>query len=77
MGMIIDGVYRRDITLPPQEASPTVENIGKQGRIQQMYRDHAHELIQPNNPDGSINEDFASYYPDDAKNHGHVPESEE
>ena len=77
MGVIINGVYYREGEQPKQEVSTTVNAINEQGKLEQIYRDHAHELIQPNNPDGSINKDFADYYPEDAINHGHVPESEQ
>ncbi len=78
MGVIIDGKYYRDKPAPAtSQPSTTVAGINEQGKLQQLYRSHAHELIQPNNPDGSINKAFADYYPEDAKNHGHVPESEE
>lgn len=78
MGVIINGKYYPDGELPKNtQPSTTVAGINEQGKLQQIYRTHAHELIQPNNPDGSINKAFADYYPEDAKNHGHVPESEE
>lgn len=77
MGVIIAGKYYRDGDAPKNERSTTVAAIDEQGKLEQIYRDHAHNLIQPNNPDGSINKDFSDYYPEDAKNHGHVPESEQ
>lgn len=78
MGVIIDGVYYPDGE-PPKDTTPstTVAGIHEQGKYERMYEKHAHELIQPNNPDGSVNKDFADYYPEDAINHGHVPESEQ
>lgn len=79
MGMIVNGVYYPDDDAAPKPDAPstTVAGIHEQGKFQRIYEKHAHELIQPNNPDGSINKDFADYYPEDAKNHGHVPESEQ
>lgn len=78
MATIVNGVYYPDGEQPKDsKPSTTVAGIHEQGKLQRIYEKHAHELIQPNNPDGSINKDFADYYPEDAKNHGHVPESEQ
>ena len=79
MGVIIDGVYYPDKTPPEQqEPSTTLAGIHEQGKFERIYEKHAHELIQPNNPDGTPNKDFIDYYPEDARNHGFIkPESEE
>ena len=37
---------------------------------------HAHELIQPHNPDGSPSQDFIDYYPESAKNYGFIPKED-
>lgn len=78
MATIVNGVYYPDGDAP-KDATPstTVAGIHEQNKIDRIYEKHAHELIQPNNPDGTINKDFADYYPEDAENHGHVPESEQ
>lgn len=78
MATIVNGVYYPNGE-PPKDDKPstTVAGIHEQGKLQRIYEKHAHELIQPNNPDGSVNKDFADYYPEDAINHGHVPESEQ
>lgn len=78
MGMIVNGVYYPDGQLPPEnKPSTTVAGIHEQGTFERTYEKHAHELIQPHHPDGTPNKDFADYYPEDAINHGHVPESEQ
>ncbi len=77
MGAIIDGVYHSEVVKPATDKpSTTVSNIHEQAKFQRIYEKHAHELIQPNKPDGTPNQDFIDYYPEDAKNHGFVPESE-
>lgn len=76
MGVIIAGRYYPDGEAPKEERSTTIAGIHEQGKLERIYEKHAHELIQPNHPDGSINKDFADYYPEDAKNHGHMPESD-
>lgn len=77
MGIIVDGKYYPTADVPKEiKPSTTLSAIHEQNTYERIYEKHAHELIQPNNPDGSINKDFADYYPEDAENHGHVPESE-
>lgn len=78
MGMIVDGVYYPDKSPgKAPEPSTTLAGIHHDGKISQMYRENAHELIQPHHPDGTPNQDFIDYYPEDAKNHGILPESEQ
>ena len=77
MGIIRNGVYYPDQAAAKMERSSTLEGIHHQNNLERQYEAHAHNLIQPNNPDGSVNEDFIDYYPEDAKNHGFIPESEE
>jgi len=77
MGTIRNGKYYKDEQPELEERSTTLENARESHGLARQYEQHAHHLIQPNNPDGSVNQDFIDYYPDDAKNHGFIPESEE
>lgn len=77
MGVIRNGKFYADETAAPQQRSTTLDGIAHSGRVDREYEKHAHDLIQPNNPDGSVNQDFIDYYPEDAKNHGMIPESEQ
>ena len=77
MGVIRNGKFYAYEDPVPQQRSTTLDGIAQSGRIDREYENHAHDLIQPNNPDGSVNQDFIDYYPEDAKNHGFIPESEQ
>ena len=77
MGVIRNGKFYADEDPVTQQRSTTLDGIAQSGRIDREYENHAHDLIQPNNPDGSVNQDFIDYYPEDAKNHGFIPESEQ
>ena len=77
MGVIRNGKFYADEDPVLQQRSTTLDGIAQSGRIDREYENHAHDLIQPNNPDGSVNQDFIDYYPEDAKNHGFIPESEQ
>lgn len=77
MGTIRNGKYYKDEQPVHDERSTTLENARESHSVARQYEQHAHNLIQPNNPDGTVNQDFIDYYPDDAKNHGFIPESEE
>lgn len=78
MATIVNGVYYPDGQAPKDnKPSTTVAGIHEQGKYQRIYEKHAHELIQPHHPDGTPNKDFADYYPEDAQNHGTLPESEQ
>lgn len=77
MGVIRNGKFYADETAVPQQRSTTLDGINLGGRLDREYEKHAHDLIQPHNPDGTPNQDFIDYYPEDAKEHGMIPESEE
>ncbi|ATW62230.1 hypothetical protein CQ476_29 [TM7 phage DolZOral124_53_65] len=78
MGMIIDGVYHADATPPAHSpVSTTVAGIHEQSRLEREHEKHAHDLIQPNHPDGTPNQAFIDYYPEDAKNHGLIEEEKQ
>lgn len=77
MGIIRNGKYYADETAAPEQRNTTIDGIAQQNRLEREYEKHAHDLIQPHNPDGTPNKDFIDYYPEDAKNHGMIPESEQ
>lgn len=71
MGVIIDGVYYRET--PKDEAqrvSSTVTGIAETNNKDRQREDYAVDLIQSYNPDGTVNEDFIEYYPEEAKKRG-------
>jgi hypothetical protein len=71
MGVIIDGIYYRET--PKDEAqrvSSTVTGIAETNNKDRQREDYAVDLIQSHNPDGTVNEDFVEYYPEEAKKRG-------
>ncbi len=71
MGVIIDGIYYRET--PKDEAqrvSSTVAGIADTNNKDRQREDYAVDLIQSHNPDGTVNEDFIEYYPEEAKKRG-------
>nr|DAV62268.1 MAG TPA: hypothetical protein [Caudoviricetes sp.] len=71
MGAIIDGIYYRET--PKDEAqrvSSTVTGIADTNNKDRQREDYAVDLIQSRNPDGTVNEDFIEYYPEEAKKRG-------
>lgn len=75
MGVIIDGKYYPDKTAGvPAPTNSTIKAIHQDGVITRQAKAHAHNLIQPNNQDGTPNQDFINYYPEDAKAHGFIKE---
>lgn len=71
MGAIIDGIYYHET--PKDEAqrvSSTVTGIADTNNKDRQREDYAVDLIQSRNPDGTVNEDFIEYYPDEAKKRG-------
>lgn len=71
MGVIIDGIYYRET--PKDEAqrvSSTVTGIAETNNRDRQREDYAVDLIQSHNPDGTVNEDFIEYYPEEAKKRG-------
>lgn len=77
MGIIRDGIYYPDEVDDHAPTSNVTNSIATAGAYERMYDDHAHELIQPHNPDGTPNEDFVEYYPDVAKTYGFINEEGE
>lgn len=76
MGVIRNGVYYPDEAAEKISRGSTLDGIHEQNTLEREYENHAHNLIQPHNPDGTPNQDFIDYFPEDAKNHGMIPESE-
>lgn len=71
MGVIIDGIYYRET--PKDEAqrvSSTVTGIADTNSKDRQREDYAVDLIQSHNPDGTVNDDFIEYYPEEAKKRG-------
>ena len=71
MGVIVDGIYYRET--PKDEAqrvSSTVTGIADTNNKDRQREDYAVDLIQSHNPDGTVNEDFIEYYPEEAKKRG-------
>lgn len=71
MGAIIDGIYYRET--PKDEAqrvSSTVTGIADTNTKDRQREDYAVDLIQSRNPDGTVNEDFIEYYPEESKKRG-------
>ena len=76
MGVIRDGKYYPDESAKKINRGSTLNGIREANSLDREYENHAHNLIQPHNPDGTPNQDFIDYFPEDAKNHGMIPESE-
>lgn len=53
-----------------------ISTISQDNQLTNEAIAHAHELIQPHNPDGSPNQDFIDYYPDNAKDYGFIPKED-
>lgn len=71
MGVIIDGIYYRETPKETsQRVSSTVTGIADTNNKDRQREDYAVDLIQSRNPDGTVNEDFIEYYPEEAKKRG-------
>lgn len=71
MGVIIDGIYYRETPKDvSQRVSSTVTGIADTNNKDRQREDYAVDLIQSRNPDGTVNEDFIEYYPEEAKKRG-------
>lgn len=76
MGIIINGVYHSDKSPEDIEVSKTIRDLYQDNKITREAKSEAHNLIQPNNRDGTPNPDFINYYPDSSKDHGFIKEEE-
>lgn len=71
MGIIIDGIYYREAPKETsQRVSSTVTGIADTNNKDRQREEFAADLIQSHNPDGTVNEDFIEYYPEEAKQRG-------
>lgn len=71
MGVIIDGIYYREAPKETsQRVSSTVTGIADTNSKDRQREEFAADLIQSHNPDGTVNEDFIEYYPEEAKQRG-------
>lgn len=71
MGVIIDGIYYREAPKETsQRVSSTVTGIADTNNKDRQREEFAADLIQSHNPDGTVNEDFIEYYPEEAKQRG-------
>nr|DAR96061.1 MAG TPA: hypothetical protein [Caudoviricetes sp.] len=71
MGVIIDGIYYRETPKDTsQRVSSTVTGIADTNNKDRQREDYAVDLIQSHNLDGTVNEDFIEYYPEEAKKRG-------
>ena len=71
MGVIIDGIYYRETPKDAsQRVSSIVTGIADTNNKDRQREDYAVDLIQSRNPDGTVNEDFIEYYPEEAKKRG-------
>lgn len=57
-------------------SNTTISTISQDNQLTNEAIAHAHELIQPHNPDGSPNQDFIDYYPESAKDYGFIPKED-
>lgn len=70
-------LIERDDKQPISNSSnTTISTISQDNRLTNEAIAHAHELIQPHNPDGSPNQDFIDYYPESAKDYGFIPKED-
>ena len=69
-------IERDDKQSTSNSSNTTISTISQDNRLTNEARAHAHELIQPHNPDGSPNQDFINYYPESAKDYGFIPKKD-
>ena len=69
-------LIKRDDKQQPTSSNTTISTISQDNQLTNEAIAHAHELIQPHNPDGSPNKDFIDYYPESAKDYGFIPKED-
>lgn len=70
-------LVERDGKQPISNSSnTTISTISQDNQLTNEAIAHAHELIQPHNPDGSPNQDFIDYYSESAKDYGFIPKED-
>jgi len=73
-GAIINGKYVR--RMPTPQLRPDTLMF-KSFQHDAGRKDHARDIIQPFNRDGSPNEDFVNAFPTEAKQYGFLPSDEQ
>ena len=69
-------IERDDKQSTSNSSNTIISTISQDNRLTNEAIAHAHELIQPHNPDGSPNQDFIDYYPESAKDYGFIPKED-
>lgn len=69
MGILINGKYYKDPSQAPQQAQAVVGSQLQAYNITKAGEKHDLDLIQPYNPDGTPNKQFAQQYPELAKDY--------
>lgn len=69
-------IERDDNQQPDSSSNTIISTISQDNQLTNEAIAHAHELIQPHNPDGSPNQDFIDYYPESAKDYGFIPKED-
>lgn len=69
-------IERDDKQSTTNSSNTTISTISQDNQLTNEAIAHAHELIQPHNPDGSPNKDFIDYYPESAKDYGFIPKED-
>ena len=69
-------IERDDKQSTSNSSNTTISIISQDNQLTNEAIAHAHELIQPHNPDGSPNQDFIDYYPESAKDYGFIPKED-
>jgi hypothetical protein len=69
-------IERNDRQSISNSSNTTISTISQDNQLTNEAIAHAHELIQPHNPDGSPNQDFIDYYPESAKDYGFIPKED-
>lgn len=75
MGYIKDAVYHKGS--PPVDLQPRQNSTYKQHDHNRQRKDHAREIIQPYNPDGTPNQDFIQAWPEESRGYGFLPKEED
>lgn len=76
MSYILDGKFYKG-EVPLHEVSKKVQSTFKSWDHDRQREDHARDILQPYNKDGSVNEEFVEQYPEESKDYGLRPKEEE
>jgi hypothetical protein len=65
IGYLVNGKY---VKKPPVSTDDNVlTEVARKANIEEQRRDGAVDFIKPYNEDGSVNQDFIAFYPEQAK----------